>query len=314
MITTRHLAIIVAGLALVKPASAQQSLGPTTKRFADIAQMAQEGYGDSARAAIARILKPMAPTDPAYAEALYTAGTVARTGDSMRIVFSRLFVEYGTTPWADRSLLRLIQIDYGLGKMELATSESNRFFAEFTDSPFVPAAAKWGALAAFSQQKMQLGCDWLTKGIAKVGDDLELKNQLLFAKQNCNLGPGVQYAPKNDDSLRAPPVRPADTATHPPVPPPANTAKTPAKAPTKPPAANVASPWRVQVTAVRDKAVIQSVMKKIEAAGFKAYAVSGPGGLTRVQAGPFATRAAAVAGLPKVKAATGGSPIVVPAP
>lgn len=293
MIATRRLVVIAAGIALAMPASAQLPLGPTTKRFADIAQLAQEGFGDSARIAIGRILTAMPSTDPAYPEALYTAGTVARTGDSMRAVFSRLVVNYVTTPWADKSLLRLMQIDYGLGKMDVATTESNRFFADFPDSPFLPAAAKWGALAAFSQQKMQLGCDWLTKGIAKVGDDLELRNQLLFARQSCNLGPGVQYAPSNPDSLRAP------------VPPPA---------PAKTPAANVASPWRVQVAAIRDKAVIRSVMKKIEAAGFKAYAISAPGGLTRVQAGPFATRAAAVAGLPKVKAAAGGSPIVVPAP
>ena len=303
MIGVHRLVMAAVGLALATPASAQLPLGPTTKRFADIAQMAQEGYGDSARAAIGRILTAMPRNDAAYPEALYTAGIVARTGDSMRIVFSRLVVNYGNTPWADKSLLRLIQIDYGLGKMELVTSESSRFFGDFPDSPFIPTAAKWGALAAFSQQKMQQGCDWLTRGIAKVGDDLELRNQLLFAKQNCNLGPGVQFAPKNEDSLRAPPPRPAP-----------DTVKVPAKAPTKLPAANVASPWRVQVAAIRDKAVIQSVIKKIEGAGFKAYTVAGPGGLTRVQAGPFATRAAALAAVPKVKAAAGGSPIVVPAP
>lgn len=311
MIAMRRLVMVAVGLAFAAPAGAQMPLGPSTKRFADIAQLAQEGYGDSARASIGRILTAMPRTDPAYPEALYTAGIVARTGDSMRSVFSRLVVNYATTPWADRALLRLIQIDYGLGKMELVTNETSRFFGDFPDSPFIPTAAKWGALAAFSQQKMQQGCDWLTRGIAKVGEDLELKNQLLFAKQNCNLGPGVQFAPKNEDSLRAPPPRPAtDTAKPTPTPP----AKAPAKAPMKTPVTNVASPWRVQVAAIRDKAVIQSMIKKIESAGFKAYTVAGPGGLTRVQAGPFATRAAALAAVSKVKAAAGGSPIVVPAP
>jgi len=290
MIAICRLVMVAVGLVLAAPAGAQLPLGPSTKRFADIAQLAQEGYGDSARASIGRILTAMPRTDPAYPEALYTAGIVARTGDSMRNVFSRLVVNYATTPWADRSLLRLIQIDYGLGKMELVTNETNRFFGDFPDSPFLPTAAKWGALAAFSQQKMQQGCDWLTRGIAKVGDDLELKNQLLFAKQNCNLGPGVQFAPKNEDSLRAPPPRPAPDTAKPPT-------KAPVKAPTKAPITNVASPWRVQVAAIRDKAVIQSVIRK-----------------TRVQAGPFATRAAALAAVSKVKTAAGGSPIVVPAP
>ena len=290
---------------------AQLPLGPTTSRFADIARLAQEGYGDSARTLIARVVTAMPRTDPAYAEALYTAGTVARTGDSMRAVFARIAVDYSTSPWADKSLLRLVQLDFGLGKMDVALTESSRIFTDFPDSPVIPTAALWGARTAFSQQKMQIGCDWLTKGVAKVGDDLELRNQLLFAKQSCNLGPGVQFAPPAPDSLRAgpPPRMPADTASKPSVAPPPSTTKTPVK----PPASAVASPWRVQVAAIRDKVVIQQVIRKIEAAGFKAYSVAGPGGLIRVQAGPFATRAAAVAGLPKVKAATGGSPIVVPA-
>ena len=273
--------------------------------------MAQEGYGDSARASIARILTTVSRNDPAYPEALYTLGTVARTGDSMRAVFSRLAVDYSNTAWADKSLLRLIQLDFGLNKMDVALSETGRVFADFPDSPVIPTAALWGARAAFNQQKMQLGCDWLTKGVAKVGDDLELKNQLVYAKQsNCNLGPGVQFAPVTPDSLRAPPARtPPDTATKQPVTPPPTTSKPPVKPPTI-----VASPWRVQVTAVRDKAVVLAVSKKLEAAGFKAYTVPVPGGLIRVQAGPFATRAAAVAALPKVKAAAGGKPIVVAAP
>ena len=296
-------------------AGAQLQLGPTTPRFANIARLAQEGYGDSARAAIARILTAMPRNDPAYAEALYTSGTVARSGDSMRAVFSRLAVDYAQSPWADKSLLRLVQLDFGLGKTDLALSETTRIFSDFPDSPLIPMAALWGARAAFSQQKMQVGCDWLTKGVAKVGDDLELRNQLLFARQGCNLGPDVQYAPVTPESLRAGPPRTAqDMAKRKAVPPPSSTPKTQARAPAKPPATNMVSPWRVQVTAVRDKAVIQSIMKKIQAAGFKPYAVPGPGGLTRVQAGPFATRAAAVAGLPKVKAAAGGKPIVVPAP
>jgi DedD protein len=139
---------------------------------------------------------------------------------------------------------------------------------------------------------------------------------LQFAKQSCNLGPGVVYAPQAAESLRqGPPPANLDTATRLPLPPPPlpSAGKPPvASAPVTKPAA--ASPWRVQVAAISDKAVIARVVKKIEAAGFKAYTVPGPSGLTKIQAGPFATRAAAVAGLPKVKAAVGGSPIVVAAP
>lgn len=305
------LALLVAVGAV--PASAQIALGPTTPRFAEIARLAQEGYGDSARALVARALATMPNTDPAYTEALYTAGVVARSGDSMRAVFSRIAVDYGQSPWAAKSLLRLVQLDFGLGKMAVALSEASRIFNDYPESPVIPTAALWGARAAFNQQKMQVGCDWLARGVAKVGDDFELKNQLLFAKQSCAIGPGVQYAPVTPDSLRAlPPRTGTDTTSKPPAPPPGAT-KPPARSPAKaPPAA--ASPWRVQVAASRDKTMISATVRRIEAGGFRAYTVPGPGGLTRVQAGPFATRAAAVAALPKVKAAAGGKPIVVPAP
>jgi hypothetical protein len=45
-----------------------------------------------------------------------------------------------------------------------------------------------------------------------------------------------------------------------------------------------------------------------------AYKVPGPRGLTKIQAGPFATREKAKAALSKLKAAVGGSPIVTQAP
>jgi cell division septation protein DedD len=298
-------------------AAAQASLAPTTPRFQEIARLAQEGYGDSARTAIARVLGRTPPTDPAYPEALYTAGVVARQGDSIRTVFAKIVVELSTSAWADKALVRLAQLEYGYGNMDKVVTDITRLFDDYPRSPVLSTGALWGARAAFTQQKAPLACTWLTKGIAAAADDLELKNQLQFAKQGCNIGPDVQYAPQiARESLRAGPP-PTDTMTRtpvtppPPPPPPASNTSKPA---TKPPATNAVSPWRVQVAAISDRTVIARVVKTIEAAGFKAYTVPGPNGLTKIQAGPFATRAAAVAGLPKVKAAVGGAPIVVAAP
>jgi cell division septation protein DedD len=307
----RHLragAALVALCAVAGRATAQVSLGPTTPRFAAIARLAQDAYGDSARTLISHILAATPATDPSYPEALYTAGTVARTGDSMRAIFSRLVVDHAQSPWADKSLLRLVQLDYGLGKMDAVMNETNRVFTDYPDSPVMPNAALWGARAAFSLQKMQIGCGWLTKAIAAVGDDLELKNQLLFAKQSCDLGPGVVYAPVVPESLRAGPPPRNDTGSQPVAPRATPTPKT------KTATATTASPWRVQVAAIRDQAVIRQISRKLEAAGFKVYTVPGPGGLVRVQAGPFLSRAAAAAAVARVKRAAGGKPIVVAAP
>jgi cell division septation protein DedD len=301
--------IFVAALAVgARSAAAQVSLSPTTPRFAAITRLAQDTYGDSARAMISRVLATMSPTDAVYPEALYTAGVVARTGDSMRAIFSRLVVEHHESAWADKSLLRLVELDYGLGKMDAVLNETNRVFTDFPTSPVMPTAALWGARAAFSQQKLQVGCGWITSALAAVGDDLETKNQLLFAKERCNVGPGMQLAPVVPESLRAgPPPAAADAPRG--ATPTGRGGKSPAKAP-----AAAASPYRVQVAAIRDQAVIRQLTRKLEAAGYKVFTVPGPGGLIRVQAGPFLTRAAASAALGRVKAAAGGKPIVVAAP
>lgn len=255
---------------------------------------------------ITRILSKTESTDPSFAEALYTAGAVANTGQDTRTWFKRVVVEYPSSPWADKAQLRLAELSYGEGQMDDVVTRVTRLFTDHPSSPVIATAALWGARAAFEHRKLQLACDWLTRGIAAVGDDLELRNQLQFARQRCNVGNGVQLAPVVPESLRAgPPSRPApDTTARPGAPP----------APTKPMAGNVASPWRIQVAAISDKAVIRRLTQQIQAARLKTYIVPGPKGLTKVQAGPFASRAAAAAQLPRLKAIVGGSPFVTRAP
>jgi len=289
------------------PITAQQLLLPTSPRFQAIVRLAQDGYGDSARTLIAAVLARTQRTDSSYPEALYTAGTVARTGDSMRSAFARIVVEYSRSGWADKAQLRLAELSYGNGDMDDVVSRVSRLLTDFPLSPVIPTATLWGARAAFAQQKLQLGCDWLDRGLAKVGDDLELRNQIAFAKQRCNIGTGVELAPVNPDSLRqGPPPGQADTA--------ARRGGAPPQHPPPPPAGRAAGPWRVQVAAISDKAVIRRLTQKIEGAGFKAYTVPGPKGLTKIQAGPFASRAAAAAQVARLKTLLGGKPFVTTAP
>jgi hypothetical protein len=183
----------------------------------------------------------------------------------------------------------------------------SRLFADYPSSPVIPTAALWGARAAFEQQKLQVACDWLTRGIAVVGDDLELRNQLQFTQQRCRVGDGVRLSPPVAESLRAgpPPRTPVDTPTQQtePMTPPARSGRD-----------ATASPWRIQVAAIADQVVIRRLIQKIEAAGFVAYRVPGPRGLIKVQAGPFASRAAATAKLARVKSAVSGSAFVTAAP
>ncbi|MEP6591340.1 MAG: SPOR domain-containing protein [Gemmatimonadota bacterium] len=289
-------------LTIPRVATAQVDAPP----FQEVVRLAQDGYGDSARVLINKTLAKLPTSDPLYAEALYTAATVAKSGEEMRMLFTRVAIEFSSSAWADRATLRIAQLDYGSGNSEGAVARIRRLFNDDPTSPVLPAAALWGSRAAFDHQDVQLGCDWLTKGLARVGDDVELKNQLEFAKQRCTVGPGLEMAPLRPDSLRAKPsVEPA--------PPRADSIRAKPPAP-KPVAAAASGAWRVQVAAITDKSAIRRAILKIEQTGLKAYQVAGPRGLTKLQAGPFQTREAALAKIATLKAALGGSPFVVQVP
>lgn len=293
--------------------------GPVTPAMQEVVRLAQDGYGDSARAVVARTLSKTSISDPLYPEALYTAATVAKSGDDMRSQFSRVVIEFSSSAWADKALLRLAQLDYGGGNTQGAVERMRRLFNDYPTSSVLPTAALWGSRAAFERKEMQLGCDWLAKGIAAVGDDIELKNQLEYAKQRCTAGPGLEPAPMRADSLRTKPgLEPAprrdDSLRSKPAIEPAPKRDDSLRA--KPPATKPAETgaWRVQVAAIADKAAIRRTVQKIEAAGFRAYQVAGPRGLTKIQAGPFTTRDAAAAKVATLKKAVGGSPFPVKAP
>ena len=201
---SRQRAWIIA-LLLITPIISASGQAPTTPAFQEVVRLAQDGYGDSARVIIAKVLTKTAATDPQYPEALYTAAMVAKSGEEMRNQFSRVAIEFSSSAWADKALLRLAQLDYGSGNSEAAVNRMRRLFNDYPNSAILPTAALWGSRAAFDRKELQLGCDWITKGLAVVGADIELKNQLEFAKQRCNVGPGVELAPSRPDSLRAKP-------------------------------------------------------------------------------------------------------------
>lgn len=291
---TRPLAVVAAlVVAAVARAAAQAPILPSTPRFQAIVELAQDGYGDSARTLVTRALAQIPPTDSLYPEALFTAGTIARTGAEMRGDFSRIVVEYPRSSWADKASLRLVQLAYGSGDMAQVVTRVGRMFTDYPDSPFLPGAALWGARAAFELQQLQQGCTWVAQGLAHVGDDIELRNQLLFAKQHCSVGNGVEVAPKNADSLRAGPPPNA-----------------PAPAPAPDTSATAPAPWRVQVIATASPSVVARLTKSLRAAGYTVYTIAGPRGLTKVQAGPFKSRADAAAAIGKIKKITGGQPFV----
>lgn len=316
--TRSRLALLALLLAPAAALAAQQGTYPTSPRFVEILQLAQDGRGDSARTLIDRYLDRTPQSDPSYAEALYTAATLATSGGDARLLFSRVAVEHAQSAWADKALLRLAQLDYGTGDTDGAINRVRRLMLDYPDSPVTASAALWGARAAFERREYDTGCPWITRGLERVGDDVETRNQLEFMRQRCISGEGVQLTPipQPAETLRvAPPVtprtperRPVDTAeVRPPVqqvPPPPPPAEQP----------KAAGPWRVQVAALSDAAAIRRLEGIIRKMGLTSYRVAGPGSLVKVQAGPFATREAAVARVADLTKAVGGKPFVTRAP
>ena len=103
----RHLAFasFLTLLAVPRAATAQVDAPP----FQEVVRLAQDGYGDSARVLINKTLAKLPTSDPRYAEALYTAATVAKSGEEMRMLFTRVAIEFSSSAWADRATLRLAQ-------------------------------------------------------------------------------------------------------------------------------------------------------------------------------------------------------------
>lgn len=316
MTSTSFRTVLLAAFALAGPGTvlaAQESAFPTTPRFQEIIRLAQDGRSDSARAMIGGIITATDPADPSYAEALYTAATIASSGDEARLLFSRVAVEFPRSGWGDKALLRLAQLDYGAGDSQGTINRVERLMTSYPQSTVYADAALWGARAALERQDLPRACGWLDRGVERAGSNVELRNQLEFARRRCTPEARAQTAPPPAATpIRTPERRPVDSprAVFPlqPTPPP------PAPAPVEAAPAQAAGPWRVQVAAVSDPAAIARMERAIREMGLTMYRTPGPGGLTRVQAGPFETREAAQARVEELAKALGGQPFVTRAP
>lgn len=292
-----YLTALLAAVVLVpaQAARAQDPAMPSSPRFVEILRLAQDGRADSARAAIGGLLVAIDPSDPDYPEALYTAATIASSGEEARLLFSRVAVEHNRSAWADKALLRLAQLDYGTGDTEGAMNRVRRLMADYPGSSVLASAALWGARAAFERNEQEQACQWLSRGLAVVGGNVELRNQLAFSEQRCRGNVAITTPP-----VRTPEQRPVERPqVQPPPPPPPASAE-----PTR------EGPWRIQVAAISDPAAIRRVEGIIRRLGLTAYKVPGPNGLTKMQAGPFDTREDANARLAELTREVGGKPFI----
>ncbi len=257
--------------------------GQSDTQLVRVVQMAQEGQGDSARALMSRILSTTSPADSIYPEVLYTSGLVSPNVADMRRAYQRVSVEFASSNWADDALLRLGLLDYADGNPAGTLKDVERIRSDYPASALMSVASYWGAKAAFDLKRPADACRWVDEGMAGVGDNLELKNQLTFLQNRC--GPGM-------------------------LPPPADTTRTDTARTRPTPASTIKGGYSVQLGAVKTQEAADALLKTITAAGLSGQVVK-EGGYLKVRAGPYATRSAAEAAAAKLKAATGGAPYVL---
>lgn len=283
---------LVAALVLATTGEAQQD-----PRLAEAVRLAREGMADSARAMTGRLLATTPRTDPLYPELLYTIALVASSESDRRLYLRRVVVEHPNSAWADESLMHLAQLDYATGNLDGARRQVAQLLADYPTSDVASEAAFWGARAAFDQNDLRLGCAWVATGIARVGSDIELRNRLEFLNLRCQEpipDPVPPPAPP-------PPPPPAPAPAPPPAPP-------PAPRPTAGPA------WYVQVAALTDQVALARIVAALRDMGYEPVVVGAPGGLQRVRAGRWSTRALAQAEVARLRERFGGQPFVVQDP
>lgn len=280
-------ALLALGLALLPAMAAAQ----TDPRLVNALRIAQEGGSDSARAIVSNLLTVTAPTDTTYPEILYTMGLVSRSVEEMRRNYSRVAVEYANSAWADDALFRLALLDYAAGNFPGVSRQLDRIRNDYPDSPTIPAASEWAARALFDQKRPQEACAWLTLGIQRAEQDVELKNRLEYLNGRCTalpVSPPTAARPDSQVAPPAPPVTPAEsTATR--------------------------AGFGVQVGAVNTKAAADRLLGQLKGAGFPSYVVN-EASLFKVRAGPYPDRPRALAAAEQIRKKLGHSPFVVKEP
>jgi len=300
-------AIVLAFTFAATPLAAQ-----TDSQLVHVVQLAQDGQGDSARALVARILATTSPLDSLYPQVLYTSGLVASTVDGMRRAYQRVAVEFTTSNWADDALLRLALLDYADGNPATALQKLDRIRSDYPDSPLIPMASYWAAKSAFDLRKVAEGCQWLSDGLAGVGDNVELQNQLTYLNGRCSPEALAQAeSAQVRSAVKTPAPKPAASSpgTPAPKPPPPSGAPAPSAAVT-----TATSParesWSVQVGAVKTQEAADQLVAGLKSVGYPSRIVS-EGGYLKVRAGPYPDRTTATAAAAKIKVLRGGSPYVV---
>src|SRR6476619_2738096 len=112
---------------------------------------------------------------------------LADNAADMRRSPQRVVREYPTSARSDDALARLVQMDYATRSFDAAARNLERLKQDFPLTPMYAQAAYWAGWTYFDLKDPARACEWLADGMARVGDNLELQNQLGYLYQRCGV-------------------------------------------------------------------------------------------------------------------------------
>jgi hypothetical protein len=198
--------LIAVAIALVV-SSPRRLAAQSDPRLVAAVRLAQDGFGDSARVIVKKIIDATPAAQPLYAEAIYTSGVIANSTAEMERQFQRVAVEFNGSPWSDDALLKLMQLNFARGDFAGVGRTAERLHSDYPQSEVIPEAALWAARAYFRTSSNADGCRWLADGLARADTmDVELRNGLVFLNGRCGAG-----SQSRSDSTPQPRPVPVDT-------------------------------------------------------------------------------------------------------
>jgi hypothetical protein len=328
------------GCLLVAAGSASPLHAQSDPRLVAIVRESQEGAGDSARAALERLVASTPAGDPLLPEMLFVGAVIAPTAQEMQRSLQRITVEHALSAWADDALLKLAQLEYASGNLTGSARSLERIRSDYPSSPLIGLTAFWAARTYFDMRQQQQACEWVRHGLGRAQAGSDIRGQLVFFAQRCPTiraadlappppPPGEKPAPPRDTIQLAtepaaqpaiePQARPAErdstAAVVPSVDAPAKASADSAAsavpaAPAVPP--RTARLFRIQVVAAGTQAMADDAVRKLRAMNVESRIVT-EGGLLKVRAGGYTTRAQAQAALPRIRAEFPGAfPVMDP--
>jgi hypothetical protein len=317
------------GAVLLAAGAASPLPAQSDPRLVAIVRESQEGAGDSARAALEKLVASTPAGDPLLPEMLFVGAVIAPTAQEMQRNLQRITVEHALSAWADDALLKLAQLEYASGNLTGSARSLERIRSDYPSSPLIGMTAFWAARTYFDMRQQQQACDWVRHGLGRAQAGSDLRGQLVFFAQRCPSiraadlappapAPGEKPVPPRDTiQLATDSARDTSVAVVPSQPAPIKAsadsvvpAPAVSTAPAVPP--RTARLFRIQVVAAGTQAMADDAVRRLSALNVESRVVT-EGGLLKVRAGGYATRAQAQAALPRIRAEFPGAfPVMDP--